>query len=345
MKKIVIVFLCLVLFFLGVWLSDPLLNLVNSVVGRDLFITKTSLLHDLEDCRMQRQKVEEMLEKKRQGMANLAKELNAKDFYTLTKESLLSGPSAANEPEATIVLRPPSSEMLLRPTGDDDPAIGELKEGINSKVKAMLDVSRGILRQKVAMLNVELIKMNDTLQSNNQELQDKLAEVDAYKKELEQQQQTIGQLQGIEQDLKKAVQDLEMKIEDGRLRVNFKGDILFASGSHRLRAEGRRLLDSVVPVLQKSVSENDIFVAGHTDNVPIKEAYRSKYDSNWDLSTYRAIEVVKYLIDKGLAPQHLTAAGFGEYKPLVDNDTEVHRARNRRVELFVAPRLFRRSTE
>jgi chemotaxis protein MotB len=149
-------------------------------------------------------------------------------------------------------------------------------------------------------------------------------------------------LEGIKVDLEKSVGILETKIENGRLRVNFQGDILFTSGSHKLRQEGLDLLESVFSILNKSVENNDIFIAGHTDNVKIKPKSEI-YESNWDLSTYRAIEVVKYLVSKGMAPRYLTAAGYGEHKPIAENSTKEGKAKNRRVELFLIPKIIKRS--
>jgi len=184
--------------------------------------------------------------------------------------------------------------------------------------------------------------MNDQLKDKNKELTARLNEVEKYKKELEDHKKYITDLEGIKSDLQKTVGALETKIEDGRLKVSFKGDILFQSGKHNLREEGKKLLDSVYSILEKSAQNNDIFIAGHTDNVPIRSDAKEKYDSNWTLSTYRAIEVVKYLVDKGMKPKSLTAAGYGEYKPITANDSAEGKAKNRRVELFLIPKIIKR---
>ena len=78
------------------------------------------------------------------------------------------------------------------------------------------------------------------------------------------------------------------------------------------------------------------------DNVPIKKDARDKYESNWDLSTHRAIEVVKYLTGKGMDPKSVTAAGYGEYKPVANNSTDIGKSKNRRVELFLIPKIIKR---
>jgi chemotaxis protein MotB len=173
-------------------------------------------------------------------------------------------------------------------------------------------------------------------------LEAKLKEVEKYKHELEEHRKYINDLEGIKGRLEETVGTLEAKIENGRLRVNFQGDILFESGKHLLRKEGKELLDSVFSILLKSSEQNDIFIAGHTDNDQIRADALDRYESNWTLSTYRAVEVVKYLKEKGIKPESMTAAGYGEFKPIADNSTDEGKAKNRRVELFLIPIIIKR---
>jgi chemotaxis protein MotB len=78
---------------------------------------------------------------------------------------------------------------------------------------------------------------------------------------------------------------------------------------------------------------NDVRVEGHTDNVPISSA---QYPSNWHLSVARAVSIAYYLIQvHSLNPEKVAAVGFAEYQPLVPNDSDVHRAQNRRVDIVI----------
>ena len=86
------------------------------------------------------------------------------------------------------------------------------------------------------------------------------------------------------------------------------------------------------------MQDKAIRVEGHTDNVPIAPSLRVRFATNWELSTARATAVVRYLQDKaGIAPDHLIASGYGEYRPLSPNTTPEGRAQNRRIEIVLVP--------
>jgi len=111
----------------------------------------------------------------------------------------------------------------------------------------------------------------------------------------------------------------------------------FDSGSADLSPRLIEILAKLAPTLRTLADDNhDIVVEGHTDNVPIRGA---RFSSNWELSTARATSVVTHLIDQlGFPPQHMAAMGYGEFRPIVPNDTDEHRAMNRRVVFFVKNR-------
>jgi len=114
-------------------------------------------------------------------------------------------------------------------------------------------------------------------------------------------------------------------------------DVLFASGSARFGKQGRDIIAAIAPTL--ATFENPILVEGHTDSVPLHRA--DGYD-NWNLSTDRALAVLKLLIDDfGIDPSRLAATGYGEYRPRADNATEEGKAKNRRVELVVVANVER----
>lgn len=390
MKKIIIIPALVVVFVLGIVLSDLIMQGINGILGTAI-TTKADLLKKLEDAQKKQdetdrkvqaadQKLRDLsaaVDKKKQNLDKLMDELNTNVNPSLIKDILLTTPSSETGEKGRIFLDTAGSETLLKPTATGDPTVDEFKNTFNKKAKEILDVSKDIMKNKIGQLNQELLRINeevkdrnveligklreeekykkkigdlntelvntnDQLNERNEELNAKLKEVEKYKSELEEHKKYINDLEGIKSDLEKTVGVLETKIEDGRLKVSFEGDILFESGKHQLRAEGLELLEKAFPILSKNIQQNDIFIAGHTDNVPIREDAKARYESNWILSTYRAIEVVKYLLEKGLPPRSVTAAGYGEYKPVADNSTDEGKAKNRRVELFLIPKIIKR---
>jgi chemotaxis protein MotB len=119
-------------------------------------------------------------------------------------------------------------------------------------------------------------------------------------------------------------------------RFVFQSELLFASGSAELGENGRaqlaRLAKSLVEVTAQLPTDINwvLRVDGHTDKVPIK---RDNFASNWELSTARAVSVVKYLASQGIPQDRLAAAGFGEFQPLDKGDDPAALAKNRRIEI------------
>jgi chemotaxis protein MotB len=124
-------------------------------------------------------------------------------------------------------------------------------------------------------------------------------------------------------------------------RFVFQSEVLFPKGAAQLNAEGQQEMLKLADALKQLEKEipSDIAwvlrVDGHTDNDPILS---SQFKSNWELSAGRAIAVVNYLIANGVAPQHLVAAGFGEFQPIDPGSTEEAKSRNRRIELKLTER-------
>ena len=124
-------------------------------------------------------------------------------------------------------------------------------------------------------------------------------------------------------------------------RFVFQSEIFFDTGQAVLRPEGKEELDKLGGALldlEKEIPSEIAWVLrvdGHTDVRPIAS---SQFPSNWSLSAARAISVVQYLISKGVSPQHLVAAGFGEFQPLDSGQSEEAYRRNRRIELKLTER-------
>ncbi len=117
------------------------------------------------------------------------------------------------------------------------------------------------------------------------------------------------------------------------LIVSLREKILFETGKADLSPEAKTVLDGLYPIFLKI--PNEIVVEGHTDNVPISTP---QFPSNWELSTARATEVVRYLIEEKKFPdERIAATGYGEYHPVADNSTPEGRSQNRRVDFVIRP--------
>jgi len=140
----------------------------------------------------------------------------------------------------------------------------------------------------------------------------------------------------LQQTLSNEVAKHTVSIEMGRdgLVISLREAGFFASGSAMTKPDTREILRRIAIALNRT--PYDLRVEGHTDNVPIHNA---QFDSNWELSTARAISIARLLLEmKAIRADHLSAAGFAEFHPVAPNDTAEGRARNRRVDLVVLPR-------
>jgi chemotaxis protein MotB len=189
--------------------------------------------------------------------------------------------------------------------------IADLKASYEKKIQA--------LKNEISNLDEELSDMKKLTQEQKTEL----SRMENQASELEKQ---------LEDEIKKG--DIRLKKFHNRLVINIDDKISFDSGQSDLKKEILSSLKKIREILSQ-YPEYDIVVEGHTDNIPIKT---KKFKDNWQLSTERALAVLDYLLqDKNLNPVRFSAAGYGEYRPLVPNDTRENRALNRRVDIVVIP--------
>jgi chemotaxis protein MotB len=154
----------------------------------------------------------------------------------------------------------------------------------------------------------------------------------------------IERLTRTQQELSKSLQaeiergDITIKQVRDRLTINMVEKVLFNSGQAQVKPAGLNVLTQVSDVL-KSVTDKQIRIEGHTDNVPIGVKIRDKFPTNWELSTARATNVVRFFIDRGgVSRESLEAVGFADTRPVASNDTEAGRTENRRIEIVLYPR-------
>jgi chemotaxis protein MotB len=119
-----------------------------------------------------------------------------------------------------------------------------------------------------------------------------------------------------------------------RLKVTMVDEILFPEGGWQLSRKGEETLAKIIPTLS-GLKNQRVVVEGFTDNVPIGPELKAKFPSNWELSTARATDVVRFLSAKGVPSNTLSAEGFGDSRPVAPNDTPAGRAKNRRVDIVI----------
>ncbi len=126
-------------------------------------------------------------------------------------------------------------------------------------------------------------------------------------------------------------EEVQMEMTKRGLVVRLSGQVLYELGRANIKPEGEKLLDKIAGSIKEI--PNNIMVEGHTDNWPIDN---EEFPSNWELSTTRATNVIKFFIENhNLNPSRLSAAGYSEYRPLNPNNTPESRATNRRVEIVI----------
>jgi chemotaxis protein MotB len=128
---------------------------------------------------------------------------------------------------------------------------------------------------------------------------------------------------------------LKIVLRNGRMVIQLSNDVLFDSGQTDIKPGGQQALGQIATVLG-TIDNRKFQVAGHTDNVPITT---SRFGSNWELSTERAVEVVRFLIAHGVKPGELSASGYGEFDPIASNDSPASRGKNRRIEITLQPNI------
>lgn len=157
-------------------------------------------------------------------------------------------------------------------------------------------------------------------------------------------QKSLGEMQD---DLEEyiAVNELEnqfeTKLTNEGLLLTIRDSVLFKSGEATITPEYRGLANDISQLLTLD-RPRQVVITGHTDNIPINNA---QFASNWELSVMRAVEFLKIIVQKNeVDPNLFSAKGYGEYKPIVANDTIENRSKNRRVEVLIQPLVMEDGT-
>lgn len=199
----------------------------------------------------------------------------------------------------------------------------------------------------------ELERKEGDLKTLKAELDKQKADLDALNAELKKREDRVKELEDVLRKKDEAVNALKKKVSDallgfegkgltitqknGKVYVSMDESLLFQSGKWAVEPKGVEVLKKLAKVLEANTDIN-VMVEGHTDDVPMKGTGDVK--DNWDLSTVRATSVVKIITQNSTTdPKRLTAAGRAEYFPLDDSKTKEARAKNRRTEIILTPKL------
>lgn len=191
---------------------------------------------------------------------------------------------------------------------------------------------------QMASLLAQLEQQGSELSEKDQALQMRAERLRALQDRLQRQQDIVNSLRKTVEDalVNLNAEDMSVEVKNGKVYVSLSDKLLFPSGSANLNKEGKDAIGQLGKVLQQNPKIN-IDVVGHTDSVPINTA---KYSDNWELSTARATTITRLLTEEYKIPgPRLTASGMSKYSPVATNETKEGRAKNRRTEIILTPKL------
>jgi len=174
------------------------------------------------------------------------------------------------------------------------------------------------LEQNLQMSKEEITQLSSTIKDNNEK---------------------ISALQAAISDVFSSYDPEQIQVEErnGKLYITMSNAVLFQSGRARMDKESAEVIAQLAEAI-KTQPDLMIQVEGHTDNEPIV-IHKNMYKDNWELSTARSLQVVRELVENGVAAGRLTASGKGDTEPIASNDDEEGRAKNRRTEFVVLPKI------
>lgn len=221
------------------------------------------------------------------------------------------------------------------------------------------------LREMNSQLNSQVADLNGKLKESQDENSRLINQIDAAgqnaaqlareanmtQQELEQERKRLAQMRHLMDQQRQAIEGLRQKmtnalvnfrpeeltvtVKNGKVYVSLQENLLFPSGSAVVNPKGKEALGTLAQVLNQN-PDITVLIEGHTDSIPIK----GRYEDNWALSTARATSIVRILTDTyKVEPTRVTASGRSKYEPVDTNETAEGRARNRRTEIILSPKL------
>jgi chemotaxis protein MotB len=198
-------------------------------------------------------------------------------------------------------------------------------------------------QRELEVLHTTLREMTTNLtrasawQQTNQDL---IASLQHQNAALQLEKDLTGQMaKSLEDEMRAKLESKDVTISQlqGKLTVTIVDRVMFDSGEATLKPDGAAVMQKIAALLAAH-PELKIHVIGHTDNVPIRPTAQTRFASNWELSTARALAAVHFLTEKaGVDPRRVGAVGYGEFRPIADNATAEGRAKNRRIAITILP--------
>lgn len=288
-------------------------------------------------------KVHKTLQEKYDILANEADQLRQKNEVRDSENTELQRTLTAARRDVLILQEDTTSKY------DELRALTTKYDRLSKQYDYLLDNNNTLITAS-ARENKTLMDQLNTMQTRLQAKEDSL---NTERRLLERGQRRVNELEGVihRKDstvayVRQKVSDallgfngngLTVNMRDGKVYVSLENSLLFAPGSWNVAANGQVALENLAKVLAEN-ADITVLVEGHTDN----DAYRgqSQVKDNWDLSVLRATNVVKILTkNAGMNPERITAAGRGEFVPLVENSSQENKAINRRTEIILTPDL------
>ncbi len=221
-----------------------------------------------------------------------------------------------------------------------------VKENAYKKLQASYEALSKSSSQTLAYEAEKSKKLLEELEKKQKELAKEKAELEARSQKINQLENLLHQkdekLQNLKSSLTRALtgfenQGLKVEEKNGKIYISMENKLLFDSGSWNIKQNGKDAIKTIANILSIN-PDIEIMIEGHTDNVP----YRGKgaIVDNWDLSVKRATSVVRQIMkNKHIDPKRLIPAGRSKYLPVADNSTPEGRAKNRRIEVILTPKL------
>jgi chemotaxis protein MotB len=309
---------------------------------------------ELEANKAEAEKARAAAIKVAQSFANYKKEAvdqadKLKQELTTSKAELETARRERDGAAAALEALRKETERLQRESGEEIASLRHERESVTSQLESaraetvrISEELEGVRRKMQAqdqsgspvVVTTKLVPPPD-LEQKVRQLEDESARGTEERQRLERRSVELEQLLAMAQ---RAEADAKKKAAEP-IRLRIVDQLLFDSGEAQLRTGGCKLLRPLADRLRQ-VTDHQIRIEGHTDNKPPKPKLRSRYPSNWELSSARASNIVRCLIGEGRVPaEQVSAVGFGASRPIASNDTDEGRRRNRRVEIVLYPVL------